>query len=174
MGLSLSAPSLDIDRLVLVLCDPLVHYNVALHLISCNSRPLEYRDLSFFPWYHENGDHSSSSNKLFIKTCTSFPLVNYPLASELGPLLLHPHHGFYGYGQDLNKGRPIWNKLLESSKFNSRRRSARFLSPLALKGAVCTPSSSIWIISRNILTPPQRETTTSTQSYSSLFWRALR
>ena len=173
MGLSLSAPSLDIDRPVLVLCDLLNHYNVARHLFSCTSRPFESRDLSFFPWYCETGDHSSSSNQLFNKTCTSFPLVNYPLASELDPLLLHPHHGFYGSGHDLKKGRPIWNKLLESSNFNSRKRSARFLSTLALKGTACTPSS-IWKISRNLLTPLQREMTTSTQRCSSLHWRALR
>ena len=107
MALSLIAPSLDIDRLVLVLCNPLNLYIVALHLLSSNSRPLESRELTFFPWYCENGDHNSPSNKLFINTCTSLPPVNYPHAYELNPLPLHPLHGFYGSGQDIKKGRPI-------------------------------------------------------------------
>ena len=107
MGLSLSAPSRDIDRHVLVLCDLLNHYNVALLLFSCTARPFEYSDLSFFPWYCGTSDYSSPSNLPFNIDCTSFPLVNYPLTYVLDPLLLPPRHGYYRTAQDLKKGWPI-------------------------------------------------------------------
>ena len=155
MGMNLSAPFRDIDRPIPVHSDPLKIYNVALLLLFCTSRPSDSRDPSFFPWYCETSDHSSTSNQPFNNDSTDVPPVNKDSSRLCSRLHALPSTSWLLWGwSGFKEGWPNWNKPFEKLQVHLKVQVCKPLL-LALKGTLWMPTASSWIISRNILNPPK-------------------